>query len=143
MAREMQKANPGARRKALCLVVMATVIGIVLIAILDAHLETFQAWITEDPVLAVERLKIVFLVLSITSSGPLLGFTIYFWRLGARIIRSGRFPPPGQAVVRDTFILEGPPARRRGRLIQVIAGILGLLGCLFPVLFWHIIRLLE
>jgi len=36
---------------------------------------------------------------------------------GRRILASGLFPPPGQKVIRDTVILEGKAARRRGYLV--------------------------
>lgn len=56
----------------------------------------------------------------------LSGCALYAWQLGQRIRRDGRFPPIAQPVLRDTRILTGATAHRRGALAQA-AGV-GLLA---------------
>jgi len=52
----------------------------------------------------------------------LLGF--YFWRIGTRIRAAAQFPLPGARVIRDTALLRGDVARRRGKVMQRIGAVL-------------------
>lgn len=68
---------------------------------------------------------------------------VYCWRLGARIVRSSRFPPPGMRVIRDTVVLHGQQAWRRGRALQALAVILVLTVVGFSMVLWRLVALLE
>jgi hypothetical protein len=61
---------------------------------------------------------------------------IYLYRFGRRVVRQGRFPPPGTWLIVNTRLIEGERAVRRGRLVMTLAAVLlalGLLGGLgFP-----------
>lgn len=55
----------------------------------------------------------------------LIPCAVVLYRLGHRVLTSGVFPPPGQKVIRDTVIVEGKVARRKGYpLIAFSASIL-------------------
>jgi hypothetical protein len=68
----------------------------------------------------------------------LIAAGIYLFQLGRRSVRARRFPPPGVAVVRDTRVLEGHEGRRRGRLLQVLAGMLIAAALLVPFALWRV-----
>ena len=58
----------------------------------------------------------------------ILAVAAYAWQLGARVRDASRFPPPGMRVIRDTVVLHGPAAGRRGKLLQGLAVALVLCG---------------
>jgi hypothetical protein len=66
------------------------------------------------------------------------GFGLYLFALGRRAVRAERFPPPGVAVIRDTPVLTGVQARRRGAFIQTIATVLVILACALAVVTFRL-----
>ena len=46
-----------------------------------------------------------------------LATSVYLFRLGRRIQVSEQMPPPGARVIRDTVVVQGPRARRIGKVI--------------------------
>jgi hypothetical protein len=86
-----------------------------------------QRWIASEPAGGADRLTIVLVLLAATADLPLVLGAAYFWRLGSLTIATGRFPPPGTAVLRATPVLTGEAALRRGRAARLCA--LGLLLC--------------
>ncbi len=138
---EVQRADPRARRRALLTVACATVAGLTLIALAERYRPVLEDWVTRDP--DQFRARLGFATLAVALSGPLLGGAAYYWRLGRRIVRAETFPPPGLAVVRDTVVMHGRAARRRGRLIQLIAAALALVACAIPAMLWRLASLLT
>ena len=47
-----------------------------------------------------------------------LTLAAYLRRTGARVLAAAHFPPPGMRVIRDTTIVQGSAALRRGRVMQ-------------------------
>ena len=140
---EIQKADPHARRKALWIILIGTIVGAIGIILLKSQLHLFEQWLGNDSHLALERLKLALAVIAILTAVPLLGLAIYIWRLGTRIIKTQRFPPPGMTVVRDTPVLTGNAARLRARVMQTFAGITALMALALPIVLWQIVRVLE
>jgi hypothetical protein len=88
-----------------------TVFGIALWG-LPALMEHLQA---KAPADALRFIQIVLIILF----APLLLMAYSLYRIARRIQASGQCPPPGVKVIRDTEILEGNAARRKGRLLFV------------------------
>jgi hypothetical protein len=102
-----------------------------------------EQWITRDPELAGSRLALALTAVALAMTASALGFAAYFWRLGAKAVRAERFPPPGLATVRDTPIVRGPAARRRGRLLQSAAVALAVVAGAIPFLVWRLLSLVP
>jgi hypothetical protein len=100
-------------------------------------------WIARDPERMDSRVRIGGVVVAVALEVPLLGFAAYLWRLGARIIRTGRFPAPGVAVARDTVVLRGGEARRRGWAAQLLAAILALGAGGLAVILWRLVSVVS
>jgi hypothetical protein len=67
----------------------------------------------------------------------------YCWHLGQRILRAARYPLPGMRVVRDTPVATGDAARRRGRLAQSFAAVLGVAALLLAFFLWRLACILP
>jgi hypothetical protein len=133
---EVQKADPEARRKALLVVILAAAIGGLLISAFEHFREPFREWLLSDPSETARRGKLTVYVSAFILSGPLIGFALYLWLLGARVLRAQQFPPAGYRVIRDTPIVRGPAAVTRGQVIQVLALVLGVGAALLWLFFW-------
>jgi hypothetical protein len=59
-----------------------------------------------------------------------LGAAWWLFRLGWKINRTGRYPPPGMQVLWTTRIRTGPPALVRANLVLVGAVVLAAVGTL-------------
>jgi hypothetical protein len=118
----------------------ATVVGVVLITVARRFRLEFEAWLGQD---LSTRLRLVVGALTILTSGPVLGLAGYLWHLGQRIVRAERYPPPGLRLTRDTLVVTGPAAVRRGRLIQLFAAVLGLVALLLAFFLWRLVSILR
>lgn len=98
------------------------------------------AWIGED---ADVRLRIVIVTMTAVTAGPLLAFAVFMWRLGRRVIGAGRYPPPSLRVVRDTPIVTGQDAVRRGKLLQWLAAGVGMAALVLALLLSRLAGLLD
>lgn len=137
---EVQQADPRARRLALSIIVVGTLVGAGLLTAADSARPAFETWVATEP---ESRLRIVLWVLMLSMVAPVILVALYLCRLGSRTTRARRFPPPGLRVVRETVVLSGDEASRRGRLLRVFAGALGAAGVLLAVALWRLLMLLA
>jgi hypothetical protein len=138
MRQRFQKADPGARQKSIYMAIAAAFIGALLILFLHHHKDLFLNWLLSDSAPLIPRLKRMLTVVATMGALPLVGFAVYLWGLGNRIIAARRFPLENQKVVRDTPILEGRSAVARGRILRVLAGFFGLSAIALCFLFWGV-----
>jgi hypothetical protein len=92
--------------------ILITALGAVLIAIAQHYWPDFEAWVRED---RVARGRIVIAVLTLFTSGPLLGMGVYCWRAAAT----------------------------KGALLRFVAVFAGGSGLLLAFLLWRFLFLLE
>lgn len=135
-----RKADPAARRQAMLLLVFAAAVGGLLIAGFEHIREPIREWLASEPAEAARRAQLAFHVAAFILCVPLVAFAIYLWLLGARVLRSQQFPPPGIRVIRDTPVVEGQDATTRGHVIQILAVCLGIGGALLWMFFWWLAR---
>ena len=138
MGNAIQKADPRLRKKLVVVIVIVAVVGIICQMVLQSYMPLITKWVLEDPKQIRLRIRIVFMSLAAVLAIPLLGFAVYLWRLGKKIISSKQFPPPNTRVVRDIPILRGSSASRRGRVIQLIAILSTILLIVLFVVFWKV-----
>lgn len=113
----LQPADPAARRRLLVAVALIAVAGVAGLVVLEAWLAALRQL---DPAESAPRLVATLLWVTGATSLVVAAFGVYAWRLGGRVCASLRFPPPGVAVVRDTPIIEGIAARRRGAILRAL-----------------------
>ena len=68
----------------------------------------------------------------------ILVIAVYFWRFSNRIKESGRFPPPGVTVLRDTRVLTGKAALAQMRIWKFLAIGFGVIGVAIPLVLWSV-----
>src|SRR5262245_38636928 len=114
---ELYRADRQLRRMA--------VLAIVGIALLGAvALWALQSWLGSiaEAARGSTRARLAVLACVIGASlAPLSPLAIYLWRHGARTRAASQFPPPGARVLRDTQIVRGARAQRRGLWLQAMA----------------------
>jgi hypothetical protein len=140
---QIERADPRTRRWAVALVALGAAGGLLAFLVAESRLPALHAWITEDPAQVQTRLKLIASGLAAAVAVPTLLLAAYYWRLGGRVIRSNRFPPPGMRVIRDTVIWHGESARRRGRILQGLAVILSFVVGGFVTILWRLISLFR
>ena len=119
----IQRADPKARRKAIKIICIATILGIVAILAFEYVHDDFQSWLEKNIYFFLEHPLVVFVVFLVLVS-PVLAAGGYLYLVGKRTVRAQRFPPPGYAVAGDTLVLEGGQAMRRGRAGTALEGLL-------------------
>ena len=134
--REVQKADPEARRRAILVLVFAAALGGLVISSFDHFREPFREWLQSDPAQTARRARLALSVSMLVLSVPAIAFAIYLWLFGSKVLRTQQFPPPGFRVVRDTPIVRGPAAVTRGHAIQVLAVCLGFAAGILCLFIW-------
>lgn len=122
METEIIQANKDSRRKVLIIVFLSMIAGLL---ILVWGFPAFSEYIeTRSPQKAIAIIKytLIFLFLAV------LPASIYVFTLGRRIYIEERFPPKGMKVIKDTPLLEGIKAKRRGLSIQILAAVMTVFG---------------
>lgn len=116
---EIQRADPHARRRALALGVGAVLAAGAIIIALPGWLEGWTDTLLTRP--AAERVRVARLLAVAAAGsigGPVMLLGVYFWRAGGRVLRAGRWPPPGTTVISDTPVLRGDDATGQGRRLR-------------------------
>jgi hypothetical protein len=138
--KEIQRGDPSARRKAVTILVVGAIAGVTLLVVAGAVRPDLEAWLKED---LRGRSRIVLGAIAVLMAGPLLALAAYLWRLGGRVVATGRFPPSGTRLVRDTPVVTGGAAARAGRVLQSCAVALAAAAVLLTVFIWQIAALLT
>ena len=136
---QIQPADPIARKKAILILGVATVVGGSVLFAIDSYHACLEQWIINESVSLDEKLTWVLMGLVVLAL-PLLFAAGHFWRMGQFVIDAQRFPPPGLPVLRDTFVLTGKDALSRGRLFQCGAVFLGGCSLALPVMLWWVLK---
>ena len=139
----LQKADPAARRKALLIVVVGTVVGPLLILGFERYRTPFLNWLLSEPEKLEYRMGLFCFFAAVFGSAPLFAFSVYLWSLGGRVMHAQRFPLPWHRVVRDTPIIYGKAAIVRGRIYKIMAISLGAVGVMLSYAFWKLVSMLA
>lgn len=135
----IQKADPRVRRRAIVAALVVALLGSVFFLALDIYRPEYEAWVLARADWITAHPGVITLIV-FAGSLPIIVFALYMWRVGAETVRYERFPPPKQSVVRDTLVLSGDAAARRGRVMQATAVLLIGLCCLSALVFWWTLR---
>ena len=130
----IQAADPGERRRVLVFLAVMTLLG----AAVFSRFDDLAHWVIADPDHTVVRINLLIATLLIPASA-IIFVSLRLWRVGDQTLRARRYPPPGQKVIRDTAILEGPASKRRGRQLQWFSRLLATCVLLAPPMLWWLV----
>jgi len=68
---------------------------------------------------------------------------MFIFRRGRHVLREGRFPASGERVLRDTVVLTGQAALKRGRILTVLGAALFLSAVALAIASWRFYALLS
>lgn len=139
----IQTADPKARRRAVRLLVIATLLGALLIMIFERHGTALFEWLISDPGRAHGRLRMFFLLCGALCALPPLGLAAYLRSLARRVRKAQRYPLPGQSVLRDMQVLEGELALGRARTFEHLAAALMSAALVLAFIWWRIFSMLD
>jgi hypothetical protein len=140
---EVRKADPVVRRRMVFIVAFAAVVGALLIFLLERYRVPLRDWILADPELSARRLRMTIMLLAALLLAPLIGFAVYLWSLGGRVLRAREFPPPGLRVARDTRVITGESAVSRGRRLKMLVVGCLVAGLALSLLLWRLASLFD
>ena len=76
-------------------IIFGALVGTVLIVGFERYRTPLRDWLFSEPEELAHRVKLVFLLSAVVLSAPLVGFAVYLWSLGAKVLCARQFPPPG------------------------------------------------
>ena len=117
-------ADLAARRRAFLAALGALVAGSAVIVAVESWGPEMALWIAEDASKSLARMRTVLLLGGVLFALPLFVFSRQVWVQGAKAINAREFPPPDQPVVRDTPVVTGDAAVRRGQFLRLLAVLL-------------------
>ena len=134
------KTDKNFRKKILLITLFLIVAGIVFIFYFQNYLAGIKLLAEEYPELALQRIiysmKIIIFMLMIIFAGA----GIYFLRLGILTMKTSQFPPPRVKVIKDTRLIEGKNAVRKGVIIIILSLLFIISGILLPIQYYNIMR---
>lgn len=129
--KEIQPADPVARKRALMLVGGAVVLGAVLLVFDTFYEVKSEALFRSIALHFLDRPLTMFLVL-LALVVPMVAVSVYIFIQAGRIVKSQRMPYPGQKVIKDTVVIEGDEAVKRGRGLQFLAVVMTVFSLMVP-----------
>jgi hypothetical protein len=128
---EIQRADPGARTRALLIVALVTVLGGAFAFALQFNEEAINGWLRNYAIGLLEKPEVLFLTAFVLML-PLVGFAVYIYYLATQVVKHQRAPFPGQKVIKDTPVVTGDKAVKQGQAMRALAIAMGLIGLLLP-----------
>ena len=130
---ELLRADPRMRRIAVAIVVAAAALGGIALWAMRRWLD---GMIQPSPA-SQSHLLIAFIWLVGVTVLMLVALGAYLFHYGRRVRAASLFPPPGAKVVRDTPVLRGAAALRRGFVLQGLGAVCVLCGIGLVAAAWH------
>jgi len=134
------KTNKDFRKKFFLITLLLVMAGIIFIFYFQNYLTGLKLLAENYPELALQKiissLKVIIFSLMILFAGA----GIYFLRLGILTIKTSQFPPPGIKVIKDTRLIEGKNAIRKGILIIILSMLFIISGILLPIQYYNIMH---
>ena len=112
MSQDIVRADKEFRKRFVLFLMLIVIVFVVTIVSMKSYLDQMEQLRREDPGLAGKKVVLLLKWWMGLGSLPVLGLAVYQIILARRILKSGRFPPPGMKVIRDTKIQTGAKAKK-------------------------------
>ena len=130
--------DPRLRQWTLLLAAAMLLTGLAALWLLRTALADLEQLAQRDLPAAVNRTLRLVMGIAVLGSAGMVGCAAWLWFLARKIRRSGRFPPPGMKVIKDTPLRQGPQAQSMAARAQVAAVLLLTLG---TAAMWYLYHL--
>jgi len=134
MNEEVVRGDKNLRRRMIFLVIIFTIVGGWIIILTSNYLDDIRHLAKEDLNEAVSKLIVLIYFYAVGFVASIIITFGYLLWLGIRIIKAGRFPPPGMKVIRDTKIIRGIKAKLLGGAVIILAMVFLIAGSIVIVL---------
>ena len=134
MSQDIVPADKEFRKRFIVFLMLIVIVFVVIILSMKSYLDQMEQLRREDPGLAGKKVVLLLKWWMGLGSLPILGLAVYQIILARRILKSGRFPPPGMKMIRDTKIQTGAKAKKVAISLIVLSSIIGVI-ILFLVYF--------
>lgn len=140
---QIRKADPVARRYMIYLFLGTIVLGGLLLLTIEHYRSDLVQWLLSEHHLVQQRIELLFFGFGALFAFPLFACAAYCWLLGTKTIREQEFPPSGTTVIRDTKLVFGHAAIKRGQALKFLGFgfVIALAGLL--VLLWQVYKSFE
>ena len=138
---EMHYATPGAGRRLAIHIALVAILGAAFVALSQVYQPRLLEWAASDPSRTRARAQMLIAAVGVIFVGPVIGLSVYIWRLGTRTIREERFPPEGLVLIRDVLVARGAEARARGRLFRAFSVFFFVVAGLLALTLWRLATL--
>jgi hypothetical protein len=129
---DVLKADRGLRNRLLFFLIVFSAAGAAVIFGFERYLEQVMASAEDHPEQAIREVFQLLQLSSLMGGAGLVVFGLYYGRFSMKVVSTGRFPPPGTKVIRDTRVQTGKAASLRGWAGIAVSGALILLGFAVP-----------
>ncbi|MBL7149332.1 MAG: hypothetical protein ISS80_04590 [Candidatus Cloacimonetes bacterium] len=134
------KTDKDFRKKVLLITLLLVMAGIIFIFYFQNYLTGLRSLAEEYPELALQRIINSMIIIIFSLMIIFAGAGIYFLRLGILTIKTSQFPPPGIKVIKDTRLIEGKNAVRKGIIIIILSMLFIISGILLPIQYYNIMH---
>ena len=133
----IRQADPRARRAAIGILVFSFVFGFALITLIASDESKIVSWLESNLDLFTSYPTIPAMLMFVFAL-PVAAAGGYLLLYGHRTLQSKQIPPPNYSVLRDTLVLEGKAATRRGYIVFTLSVMIILTSASLPVFVWYI-----
>jgi len=123
----------------LMVLILAAAVGCLIILYFKGLLADMEVLAEHSPDRAVDKISGVLRALALAMGGSILFIAVYLAYFSQRVWKTAQFPPPGTRVIKDTRLITGAAAKRRGAIGLILAAVIGILGIIISVLMWRLV----
>ena len=122
------------RRKMILFVVLFAITILMASFLIMSYVERIKVLSGQDPMLAVQKFVELVKMVLITNATILTLFALYVFFVILKSLKSGKFPPPGTKVIRETKVQKGWKSKAICLILAICAS--GLMG-ISHFMWWH------
>jgi tellurite resistance protein TehA-like permease len=138
MAGKIQNADPTAKQKAIRYLVIGTIIGSIIIFCIQLLRGRLTSSNSEQFIsFLVQHHYLIFVALFLLTL-PLILLMCRLIKYAKAVIAERRFPPANIAVFKDTTVVEGVGAVRKGKIVIALCCCVVIMAVFIPFYIWYL-----
>ncbi len=143
MNEKIQKADEGLRKRELIKALIIFVIGIIIYFSIKLFSPSILESFKKNPIKTINYIRGVSVFIIVIILLPVFYHLKKLWKISNQTVVSKRYPPPDTPVIKDTKILQGDSAVKKGKSLKMIVISVAVLFLIFTVLFEYLIIIIS